>query len=132
MSIEYKGEFMKKLVLAFSICLLSSTSIAAPKFSAFAVDRLLYVTVLWDSCNLVSGSLNVSPLCAADRLTRNAAPICNADLIIRSTYMACQDLQEKPRVIIINLDDNNVDPYSFVLKLDYDGVVIPVMLKDRP
>ncbi len=98
----------------------------APRFSAFAAGDELYVTVLADSCNTLSGQLVVADFCKEDRLEKNLAPMCSAEVLIRSTLMGCNDKRKVARVVTMSLKAQNVAHEAEILKLTYDGQEIEV------
>ncbi len=112
---------MKKLLLI--LLFIPSLSFAAD-FSAYVEDRQLYITINGDACNYFEGSLNVSPSCKADRLTKNLAGFCRASINILATEMACDEF--KPVTVQIDLDKNNVAPEAELLELTYRGETIEV------
>jgi len=123
---------MKKMLSTLLLGLMVlSTSAQLPGFSAFSDGDNVYVTVLGDSCNYKTANLKVSQSCQEDRLTKNIARSCNAELFISTSKMICFDNKLVPKVITLNLDDENVAQEAAVLKLTNDGVTIRVRLKPK-
>lgn len=105
-------------------------STRSPKFSAFIVDKILYVTLLGDACNDVSGRIVVDPLCKKSRLTRNFVVFCNVELETMQTLKACTDTKAAPKVVEIRLDQTEVDPKAKLLRLKFKKDIITVGLTE--
>jgi hypothetical protein len=99
-----------------------------PQFSAFAHNGMLYVTVLGD-CNSYGGSLEVSPTCRQDRVTKNRAVECDAKLAVISTKMACPETPPTAKVMAINLSQEKVASEARLLHLGYGAQTIDVRLQ---
>ena len=118
---------MKSIATFASVLLTLSSFAATPDFSAFSKDGELYVTVLGDTCNNYTGSLNVDSTCREDRAFENLATHCEASLMIKKTKMACKP-GYMPKVMKINLNDNNVAKESRNMSLSYGNDTIEVAL----
>jgi len=97
-------------------------------FSAFISTNILYVTVLGDTCNTLSGTLDVEESCRADVSGRDAVDICKARLEITSTRKACPDRRRVPHVLEIDLQENRVAPESRVLLLTHEEVTLRLLV----
>ncbi len=95
---------MKTLIL--SLLVVSSFSLFSsevPRFSAFSDGTNLHITVMGDTCNRVSGFLDVSSRCKASRVIENYALSCTAELRMMATELACSDDKLIPQVFSINI-----------------------------
>lgn len=120
-----------KLIL--SLFLLITTSIAQAgipsKFSAFADDSKLYVTVLVDGCNSHSVQLDISPRCRADRPTKDIVTSCDAKFaILAGTELMCPEDLKEAVVHSFYLDEYNFDKNVKVLRLSYNEQEIEIRL----
>lgn len=117
-----------KLVALFSVLLLSGITQASPNASAFTHGGKLYITVLGDKCNSISGGLEVDGICRDDRMTRNYAVECSADVQLMQTEMYCgQDVEA--RVVTLDLQKENVAREAKILNLRFGTEVITVEVK---
>lgn len=114
-----------KLVALFSVLLLSGIAQAAPTASAFTHKGMLYITVLGDKCNSISGGLEVDGICRDDRMTQNYAEECSAEVQLMQTEMYCGEDVEA-RVVTLDLQKENVAREAKTLHLRYGGEVITV------
>lgn len=77
---------------------------AAPTFSAFAVDGVLYVTMMSDGCSSPGAELVVDPSCSINREATHPVSDCTAELeMMVSHAMACRNPKVVPYVISIDL-----------------------------
>lgn len=101
----------------------------AGSFSAFGQNGQLYITILGDSCNGYGGGLKVDPLCDKNRGMENYASMCSAELSVISTTAFCGNLNDTPKVLIIDIESSTIAPEAEVLNLRYAGEEVQVKLK---
>lgn len=123
---------MKNLILtAVTVLSASSAFAAGPTMSAFATDKTVYVTVLGDGCNAVTGMLEVDSICNEDRNTRNWALVCTAQLSVMMTEMMCPaDFPAKAHVLEFDLKESKIASEAKRLTIrDHSGNEVTVQLK---
>ncbi len=98
--------------------------------SAFYTDKVLYFSLLGDTCNNISPSIYVNKFCDKDRLTRNLVIDCHAELGFLQTEKYCGPTII-PRTATINIEDTQIDPMAKKLVLDVEGTEIVVPLEDK-
>ena len=127
---------MKRLFLITILGALSISTMATktqPSFSLLAQNGNLYVTIMGDSCNRYTANLNVAENCRDDRRTRNIVSTCTAELRVGMTKMACRDSKRVPKLLTLNLKDQNVAKEAKTLVLSRHGESVSVqLLKETP
>jgi hypothetical protein len=98
----------------------------APRFSAFAVNDSLIVTILGDTCNAHRGRLQVAENCKQDRPIKNLAFTCRVNLRVSTTRKMCQKPGFIPRVITLKLSEQNVAKEARSLILNYQNTNLRV------
>lgn len=79
-------------------------------FGAFTYNRVLYVTILGDQCNLYFANLRIGERCETE---------CEAELLVFQTLRACEENGLIPKNFEINLTDAGVPPEAQTLLLTY-------------
>ncbi|MFN8790589.1 MAG: hypothetical protein ACK5Y2_03940 [Bdellovibrionales bacterium] len=121
---------MRLMILALGfVPFLSSAHTLAQKsesssFSAFISTNILYVTVLGDTCNTLTGSLEVEESCRADVPRREPVETCQARLEISTTRKACPDRRRVPHVLEIDLRESRVAPDARILLLNHEDTTL--------
>lgn len=100
------------LILLLSFLINAAAFAQTPGFGAFVYNRVLYVTVLGDQCNLYFADLAIGDRCEEE---------CEAELLVFQTLRACEKKELIPKNFEIWLTDAGVPPEARVLILTYTG-----------
>jgi hypothetical protein len=97
--------------------------------SGFVKDNVLFLTVLGNNCDSLSGGIQVDASCNADRLTKNFALTCQADVIVkRETHNQCLAAIPKGHTFQIDLAKSKVAKEARNLILNYGDEIIHVQI----